>query len=314
MPKRLVGVVCLLFILLIMAGCAKNNTQVSPQAARTLTDSTGYAVKLPAKPQSIVSLSIGTDELLTGLVPLERIAALTYLADDSAISNIADKARQVPRKIKANAETVISLKPDLVLAPNWLPAELVQIIREAGIAVYVYQSPDNVEAVKQTVAELAGVVGEEQAGSRIVEAMNTELSQVEAKLRQLPAEQKKVVIQFTVMGGSGGKGSTFDDLCRYAGVKNGAALAGLNANEVLSKEQIVGVNPDILLLPAWDYGGKTDLQKYRAEVQNDPALQPIKAVKQHQLIQVPDRYLFASSQYIVDGVRELAKAAYPDLF
>jgi iron complex transport system substrate-binding protein len=316
--KRMTAVFLVLVVCLALAavGCfrPKDAQPAKADTAYTVTDSEGHSIKLAQKPQRIVSLSIGTDEILVDMVPPVRIAALSYLSDNAGISNITEQAKQVPRKIKANAETVIGLQPDLVFVPSWLPAELGQIMRDAGLAVYVYKTPNSIEQVKQTVAEIARAVGEEEAGQRIIAGMEAELAKVRRKVEKVPPGERQVVVQFSLMGGSGGKGSTFDDLCRYAGVDNGAAIAGLRDNEILSKEQIVRINPDLLILPTWDYTGKTDPQQYKDAVRTDPGFQSVKAVQRQRLVQISDRYLVSSSPYIVYGVQELAKAAYPRYF
>ncbi len=300
---------------LLTGGCKQADRQQEKTiAGYEVTDSTGYVVKLAHKPERIVSLSLGTDEMLLGLVPVERIAALTYLADNSSISAVAEQAGQVSHKIKYNAEAVIVLQPDLVIVADWMSRELIQTIRDAGIAVYVYKTPNNINEIKQTVMEIAHVVDEEQQGKQIIAGMNAELERVAAKVRQIPPAERQRVVVLSFMGAFGGKGSLFDDLCENAGVINGAAEAGLIKNETLSKEQIVKIDPDLLLLPAWDYNGEEDAGKFKAYVAADPALRTIKAVRRQRLIQVPERYLYSVSQYAVYGVRELARAAYPGNF
>lgn len=285
-----------------------------PVGAGQFIDSTGYALKLTQKPQKIVSLSIGTDEILVSLVATERIAALTYLADDSGISNIIEQAKAVPQKVRANAEGILALQPDLVLVPDWQPAELIQTLRDMGIPVYVYKAPRTIDEIKQTIVTIAQVVGEEQGGSKLVADMDEKLAQITGKVKQIPDNKRLVVIRYTLLGGSDGQGSTFDDICRYAGVVNGAAAAGLGLSGTLSNEQLVAVDPDIILLPLWDYTGKTDMQKFAAGVQGDPSLQSIKAIRGHNLIPVPDSHIDCTSHYIVQGVGDVARAAYPQYF
>ncbi|HWR09215.1 ABC transporter substrate-binding protein [Sporomusa sp.] len=308
--------ILLLCLLLLSVGCANQQGQQAGQSSLSyeVTDSRGNVIKLQRKPQRIVSLSISTDEILIGLVPPERIAALTYLADDGGLSNITEQAKAIAAKTRANPEAVIALQPDLVIVPDWQPAEFVQTVRDAGIAIYIYKSPNTIEEIKTVILELAQAVGEQQAGKKLVNDMDSALDRVVAKVRQIPAEQRPVVIRFTLMGGTGGKGTTFDDICSYAGVQNGAAIAGLAMNDLLAKEQLVKVNPDILLMPTWDYTGKTDMDQFKASIQNDPALQSVKAIRQQKLAQIPDRFLYCTSQYIVFGVQELASYAYPQYF
>ncbi|HEY3425044.1 MAG TPA: ABC transporter substrate-binding protein [Negativicutes bacterium] len=302
-----------LFIIMLLGGCAAVSPRQQPVTGEGagFRDATDHIVKLTQKPQRIVSLALGTDEILLGLISVERIAALTYLADDGGISNVAEQAKQVSVKIRANAETIISLQPDLVVTADLHPAELIQTIRDAGIPVYVYKAPSTIEEIKKVIGEVAQVLGEEARGGQLLDEMDAQLEQVAAKVRQIPAEKRLCVLRFSLLGGGGGTGTLFDDICHYAGVKNAANAVGLTRHVILAKEQIVAINPDIFFVPSWDYTGKTDPEQYKADIQADPALQTVTAIRQKKLIIVPDRHLVCSSQYIVYGVRDIAAAAYP---
>ena len=69
-----------------------------------------------AAPQRVVSTFLCTDEYVFRLLPRERIAALSYEAVDRrpVVSTIADAAAGMP-VIRPSAETVLQLKPDLVV-------------------------------------------------------------------------------------------------------------------------------------------------------------------------------------------------------
>ncbi len=306
-------VICWLALLLSGCGNFPGQQPETNQTAYEVTDSQGHVLKLAQKPQKIVPLSIGTDEIVVHLVPLERIAALTYLSDDPGISNVTEQAKLVKTKVRANPEQIIALQPDLVLIPDWQPPELAQILRDAQVPVYVYHAPDTVAKVKQSIMELAKVLREEAAGQRLIEQMDRELTAIQKQVDQITPERRKTVLRFSLLGVSGGKDSLFDDLCQYAAVINGAAATGLSKNEMLSKEQIVQINPDVLIMPMWDYTGKTDMNQYREEIYRDPSLQSVKAIRDNRLVMAPDKYQNSSSQYIVYGVRDIARAAYPEL-
>jgi iron complex transport system substrate-binding protein len=304
-------------MVLLTTGCVNKQAAHLGKGAASyrLTDSKGHIVQVVAKPQRIVSLGISMDEILIDLVPAQRIAALSYLADDSTISNIVDKAWQVPKRVTADAEVIIYLQPDLVLVPDWQPVELIHILRDAGIPVYVYQAPNTIEEIKQVIAETAGITGEEEAGARIIAGMDAELAAIASKIKQVPLDERQVVIRYGTTGVSGGQGSTFDSICRYAGVLNGAALAGLGMNGQLSKEQLVKVNPDVFLLPIWDRSKTiSDMTQFKADILLDPALRDIKAIREHRLVNVPDTHMYCASQYVVYGVSDVARAAYPQYF
>ena len=109
---------------LFCLGCGQPKEGGGEGSQRTITDAVGNEVTLPAKPQRIVSMTLGTDELLMDLVPTDRIAALTYLSDDSGISHISDRSGAVEHKIRGtSAEAILALHPDLILIGDWWKLE-----------------------------------------------------------------------------------------------------------------------------------------------------------------------------------------------
>ena len=81
-----------------------------------------------AKPTRIVSLDLCTDQLLIELVGRERIAAVTHLAADPAVSAIPAKAKGIPITHGA-AEDVLRYDPDLILAGPFGVSPTVGLLR-----------------------------------------------------------------------------------------------------------------------------------------------------------------------------------------
>src|SRR5215475_12097748 len=79
-------------------------------------------------PRRIVSLDLCTDQLVLELVQPDRIAAVTHLAADPAVSAIPEKARGIPIT-HGNAEDVLRYDPDLVLAGPFGVASTVDLLR-----------------------------------------------------------------------------------------------------------------------------------------------------------------------------------------
>lgn len=313
MKKLLIIGMLLSGILLLVVGCTSKSQSNTSTAGYEVKDSQGYTMKLAHKPSRIASLSLGADEILLGLVPIERLLAVTYLADDPSISNVVEQAKLIPKRAKGNPESIIALQPDLLFVADWQPVELIQILREAGIPVYVYKTPQTIEEVKVVIHEMAYVVGEEKLGQQMVTQMEQQLLMVQKSLEKVNPVERKTVVLFSLMGGIGGKGSLFDDICQYAGVVNGASKVGVRKHDFMSKEQIVEAKPDIFIMSMEDYTGKKDVNQFKSEIQNDPAFQTLTAIKQQQLFMVPDSHITCTSQYIVQGVADVAKAAYPSI-
>ena len=301
---------------LLLGGCqgAQEKQNSSETGGYEVKDVQGQVLKLPRKPQRIVTLALSSDEMALAMLPAQRLAALHYLADDPGISTEAAKAQAVTARVRDyNVEQLLSLQPDLVLAPDWNRQELIQTLRDAGLPVVVTKGPSSVAEVKEALQQIALAAGEPQAGQKLIEQMELEMADIAAKVQNIPQAQKKTVVLISHMASYGGKGSLFDNMCRDAGVINGAAAVGLGKNDALTKEAIVAANPDVILVPTWTKG-KLDVDQVRQELLNDPALQSVKAIREKKLVQVSDGYLYCAAQDITKGIRGIAAAAYPERF
>ncbi|MHC1718437.1 MAG: ABC transporter substrate-binding protein [Acidaminococcaceae bacterium] len=314
--KLLVMLFCL--NALVLGGCAKSeqmNTKNDNEKGYTVTDATGTKISFKESPKRIVSLSSSADEILLDMLPPERIAALTNLADDPGICSTTEKAKAVKQRVQSkNVEAILSLNPDLVLVPDWLGAEKAQSLRDVGIKVYVYKTPVTLTEIQKSIIEIATVVDAREQGDKLVLAMQGKLDSVQQKLKNLPADKKQVVVPLSLMGAFGGKGTTFDDICNYANVTNGISAAGIDKNTAIAKEKIVEINPDAFILPTWDFGKSGDAKNFINETMNDPALKTVKAIKNNRLIQIHDAYLYSISHYAANAVDEIARAVYPEYF
>ena len=311
--------IVLLFISILMLGGCTNNEQdkfVSDSGkGYTVTDATGTKVNFAERPKRIISLSSSVDEILLDMLPPERIAALTNLADDPGICSTTEKAKAVKQRVQSkNVEAILSLNPDLVLMPDWLGPEKVQGLRDVGIKVYVYKTPVTLTDIQKSIVEIATVVDAREQGDKLVLAMQKKLDNVQQKLKELPSDKKQVVVPLSLMGAFGGKGTTFDDICNYANVTNGISAAGIDKNAVIAKEKIVEINPDAFILPTWDFGKSGDAENFINETMSDPAFETVKAIRNKRLIQIHDAYLYSISHYAANAVDEIARAVYPEYF
>lgn len=315
--------IAIIMIAVVYTGCGRKSSSIETgesgtTAAQggfplTVRDANGFEMTIAKKPERIVSLTLGTDEMLLDMVDKNRIIALTIYADDPNISNIADRAKDIPNKIVSEAETVISLQPDLVFTDTYANAEFVQQLRDSNISVYVFKTPSNIEEQRKTVLEIAHVVGEDKKGQEIVAWMDGKLKEIEEKLSALKEEEKLTVFDYGEIGTSG-KGTNYDDIVTRAGLINVVSRAGIEGWPQISKEKLVEYNPDIITVPSWFYDKSITLESFINNIKNDKSLADVKAVKNNRLLAIPNQHISAISHYVVLGVEDVAKAAYPELF
>ena len=306
------GLVCLLFV----AACGKKNQTANTAATYTVTDVTGHQLKLTQKPQRIISLNVSTDEILAKMVGSNRIAAFSKLADNPGISTIPpDDLKKVKLRVDAHGtEALLAARPDLVVIADWRGPELAESLRGVGVNVFVYKTPTTVKDIKETITLLGKITGEPEQAAGMVADMDKRLQDLKTRLGTIPKERQTKVVALSFMGAFGGKETTFDDECAYAQVRNMVGEKNIFKSGAVSKEAIVEMNPDLLIMPSWDFGEKKSAQTFLQETLTDPSLQSVTAVQKKNLVQIHDAYLYSTSQDCILAIEELAKAAYPEKF
>lgn len=290
------------------------STFAEPGYPVTVRDASGYALTLPAAPRAIVSLTLTSDEILFDLVAPGRLRAIEVFATDPGISNVADRAQSVPLKVTGEKETILSLQPDLVFVADWKEPEFIQALRDAKVPVFVVRAPNTFADLTTAVTQIATLVGEPDKGKALLATVDQRLQAVATRVAGVAPEKRVSVLSYSFWGSTYAKGTSFDTLVDRAGLVNAATRAGLAGWPQLSTETLLQLDPDVIVLPSWSYDGKADPNQFLKTFLADPAFAGLKAVKNRRVLILPDRHLQSNSQYMVDGVEDLARAAYPDLF
>lgn len=292
------------------------DTATAPGYPMTVTDDGGTAVTLSKKPDRIVSVTLFTDEVLLDLVGPARLAAVTTFATDADISNVAARAANVPAKIALSVEPVLALNPDLVIVADWSDAAVVKQLRDAGVTVYLSAAGKTIPEIRSKILAVAALVGETAKGNEMVATLDARLAEVSRRVAGLAQDKRARVLDYTTWGVAMGSGSSWDEVVKAAGLVN--AVATIQADQYgqvpLSKEKLVEIDPDLLILPGWVYGDPQGAANFAAQVRADPALKGMKAVRGGALHQMPERLKSTVSQYVAEAVEFLARTAYPDLF
>ena len=332
--KRFFVLFLLVFLqLVLLAGCkqttpaedkthsaVKSSSEVKSagenRESYSAKDDTGRTLVFKTKPRRIVSVTYGTDEILKTLAGPERIAAYSRHAGDSEISFLSEEdVKRVGRKVENNSEAIFALHPDLVVVSTSTGADELRTLESMGLTVYVAMSPKTYQEMQQKVRNLGLAAGEPQKTEALLKRMDERMKALEQRLQSITGDKRRTAVAFSMTGPMGRKGELFDSMMNLAHVVNGAATVHpLGIKGQISKEQVVQVNPDLFILPTWNYDKHSDPVKFATELREDPAYRNVKAVKNNKLIYVSDRYRYVASHHIVDAVENIAYAVYPELF
>ena len=311
---RALAALTVIFAALLIGGCINSSEQQA--GGYQITDVEGTVVTFAHKPQRILTVSAGTDELMLGLVEPERMAAINESLADREHTNIPWVCDRIPTVIprSPSVEQIAALRPDLVVVTPWMPRENIDAIRELNVPVLVCKSAATMEDIHDNIRLYAAAVGEVERGEKLIGMMEEKLAEIRAKVEKVPEEKKhKSIALISIMVNYGGAGCTFDELCRYTDSINAKAAAGNRMGQEMTKEQLVAANPDYLFFPSYE-DGATNEENYGRQYLEDPSLAQMTAVRERQIGHPWARYVYNLSQDIVYGIQETAWILYGDEF
>ncbi len=202
---------------------------------------------LPAEaqaPRRIVSLNLCADQILIDLVPADRILALSHLAADPKVSAIADRVAGIPLT-RGEAETVLNLDPDLVIAGEFSTPATVSLLERMGRRVEKVPLASDIAGVRTLVLRFAKLVGEEARGAALVAEFDRRLAAAAPAERQ---PRRPTALVYQVNGLASGRNSLADAVMRAAGFENLAARTRLGPGGQIALETLVASPPDVLVL------------------------------------------------------------------
>lgn len=265
------------------------------------------AVQAPSDPQRIVCANTAAAEFVCRLVAPERIVGLPEQVDDySGLDLKSGGFEQVPRFARYAAESVLVLKPDLVVTHEWQSADTTNVLRSQGIEVLVMKSATSFEDIRATLTSLGARVGATPKATAITHDLDLRV----ARLRAGAAARASLTAMVYANSGSGGTTAgmhtTPDTMIVLAGLTNAAARAGLDGHVSLDFERLLAIDPDFLIVAAparGEAGSPTE-----AIVESTRALAGLKARKHGRIVVLPAALMSADSPPIVDAAELLARA------
>ncbi|NUP20136.1 MAG: ABC transporter substrate-binding protein [Streptomyces sp.] len=219
----------------------------TPKLPVTVDSSDGRAVTVEDASR-ILPLNGGVAEIVFTLGLGDRVVG----RDITATFAEAKKLPQVTKAHDVSAESVLSLRPTVVLADTDTgPKEAIDQIRDAGVPVVVLDPATELADVTTRTTRVAEALGVPGAGKALNRRMSDEL----AAARAVVPKGSRPRVAFLYMRGSaavyliGGKGSGADSLIEAAGAVDAGKEAGLDKPFTpITSEALVRAQPDVILM------------------------------------------------------------------
>ncbi|HVY20096.1 MAG TPA: ABC transporter substrate-binding protein [Bauldia sp.] len=200
---------------------------------------------LAGTPQRIVSINLCADELLLTLADPGQIAGLSVYATDPTLSFTADAAKAF-RHDAASAETVVGLKPDLVLAGRYTKRATRDMLDRLGYRVELLDAAKSIADSEKIIRQVAALVGHPERGQTMIAGIEAARTRAAAAA---PSGHPTAAI-YQRRGYVTGGDTLSGELLAIAGFQNdGAPLAG-NSGGFVPLERIVASPPDYIVVAA----------------------------------------------------------------
>jgi iron complex transport system substrate-binding protein len=181
-------------------------------------------------------------------------------------------------------------------------------LRDSGINVVVINDAANFEDVYTSIEMIGEATGEKDEAEKIISEMKQKINEIKEKASTI-TEKKSVIVEVSpapdiyVVGAN----TFMDEMLTIINAEN--AVGDQEGWINLDEETFIERNPDVIITT---YG-------YYTENAVDLVLaregwQGVSAVKNKQVIDVHSDMVTRSGPRLAEGIEELAKAVYPDVF
>jgi len=284
------------------------STPEPTSAPLTFTDGLGRTVTLTAPAQRIVSIAPSNTEIVFA------IGAGAQLVGRDELSNYPAEAQAVPSigstYPHVNAEKVVALHPDLVLAASVTDKADVAALEKLGLTVYTFGLPLTMEDIFASIQTVGQLTGNTAQAEKVVTGLQTRLEALKAKVTQAP--QPKVFYEIDDTDPNkpwtAGPKSFTHVLLTLAGAQNIGAT-GTGDYFQMSLEEIVNQDPEIIIYSHASYSGRTPEQ-----ILARTGWGTITAIKNRAVYSIDSDIVDRPGPRIMDGLETLAKLIHPDLF
>ncbi len=289
------------------------STETAPIEAGTpgsivLTDDLGREVKLVAPAKRIISLAPSNTEILfaigAGAQVVGRDDNSDFPQQVAAIQSVGGSMGNF------STEAIVALKPDLVLAAEINTAEFVKVLENLDIIVYYLKNPTTLEGMYENLETVSKLTGHVVETKILIQSLKTRVAAVDANITAIttkPTVFYELDATDPTKPYTAGPGTFIDVLIRRAG---GLNVAGTLKDQYpqLSLEQLVVMNPNIILLSDAAYGETPEKVSQRA------GWATLDAVKNGRLYPFDYHLLSIPGPRLVDGLEQLAKLLHPEFF
>lgn len=264
----------------------------------TEADATGTEVTVEEEPQRVVVLQASAAQVMWEIGAKEKVVGMPVKSYTAYLNGSEEQTDVLTAEGQVERETVVGLEPDLVIAPNVVPNETVEQLRQDGLTVYRTDFGKSLDDIYAKTELLGRLVGECQGAERTVSSMQ---SRVET-IRQAVEGEERPRVLYEFYNFTAGNGTFVHEILETAGGDNIAANAGISGYAKISEEVVAEQDPEWVIHPS------------DAPLPQGEPYTSTTAYQQNQTLEVNANYMNQPAPRVVIPMAKLAKAFHPDAY
>ncbi len=271
-----------------------------------------------AKAKRIISTSPSNTEILVGLGLSEKIIAVDTFSED--VEGLGENVVYMDFQYSANAEQLISLKPDVIFASEIntliLTKSVEEALQNAGINVVNLKTPQTINEIYEQIEQLGTLTKTEDKAQEMIEQMQQTISNVEEAVSKI---QNKKTVYFEISPApelySFGSNTFLNELLEKAGGTN--IFAEKSGWLAVNEEAVLQANPDVILTnipydPPEMHVSYIDKNSPLFEIPSRKHWDNINAVKNEKIALLDANITSRPSQNAAKAILEIFEAIYPE--
>jgi len=252
-------------------------------------------------PNRIASLQPSATVILAAIGELDRLVACTkYCAD--VVPEVKSQARTIlADSWTANADQILAVRPDLVIAAVPYQEKAVIEILKSG-ARFLGLAPKSLADIYTDIATIAGTVGASERGETVIARMQQRIEELSARSSGQPRPR--------VFCEEWGKPLIASQLWVAELVEAAGGEFLGDPGQQISPEEVSRMDPDVIIAAWCGAGDRVPLEK----IIRERAWQGTRAAISSRVYCIRDEYLNTPAPTLLQGLDALAYAIHPELF
>lgn len=242
----------------------------------------------------IASINLCTDQLAMALADPEQILGLSPFSRDASQSFDADKAKQY-RQLSGEAEDVLVLRPDIVLAGDYTKRDTRELLKDKGLRVEEFSFARSLDDVKAQIRRMGELLRQPQRAANDIAKIDAAIAEARTASARRPYRVLPVSRRGWVTGGD----SLANSLLTEVGLKNAAGELGFGFGGFAPLETIISLQPDLLLVSDNNNSAHDEGEAFLLH----PALERFYPPSKR--IALPDRLTVCGGPMLVDALKRL---------